>query len=455
MSIVPLNIGSAPNDGTGQDLRSGGQVINANFAELDQRTAAAQSTADGKVDKQVGKGLSTEDFTTGEKNKLAGLQPGHYRGTFVTLAALQAGVTTPVAGDYADVDAGVGSDVQRYIWDATDSKWVLQGASGGGPDNTDSLPEGSTNRYFTAARVLGVALSGLSLLTGTAILATDSVLVAFGKLQKQLTDLSTAIANKANKGANSDITSLSGLITPLSVSQGGNGAIAPTVITDANVALNNGRYATAAAGWVGQVFPGVDARNDGYLTHDNYGENFAIQTWRSIVDSVEQCVRWKYAGTWGAWTTPRAAWGTVTGTLSNQTDLKAALDGKLGSTQADFAIVYPNGGSAANPATIATNARYITDNPFPGFHVIVQIDLLVGGVWSDPGWDGNTGTGGSTYGAIAAQSLPSDKVIVQTGTSSVATASNLLGGGHGTTSTTPTTSAPCRVKVWKLKGAVT
>ncbi|MGY4639069.1 hypothetical protein [Pseudomonas sp. TE24901] len=266
-----------------------------------------------------------------------------------------------------------------------------------------------------------------------------------------------AAANKANKGANSDITSLSGLTTPLSVAQGGNGAIAPKVITDANAALNNGRYATPGSGWVGEVLPSPNARGDGYLTHDNFGADYAVQTWKSIYADVLPRTRWKFAGTWGSWVeqSPGAAWGAISGTLSNQADLKAALDGKLGSTQADFAIVYPNGGSSAAPATVATNARYITDNPFPGFHVMVQIDLLVGGVWSDPGWDGNTGSGGSTYGAIAAQSLPSDKVIVQTGTSSVATASNLLGGGHGITSTTPTTSAPCRVKVWKLKGAVT
>lgn len=146
MSITLLNIGGAANDGNGQTLRSGGQVLNDNFAELDQRTSTAQATADAavtdtelqygldaKVDKIPGKGLSTEDFTTGEKSKLAGLQPAHYRGTFITLAALEAGVATPVAGDYGDVDAGAGSDVQRYIWDATDTKWVLQGASGGGP----------------------------------------------------------------------------------------------------------------------------------------------------------------------------------------------------------------------------------------------------------------------------------------------------------------------------------
>jgi len=265
MTITPLNLGAVANDGNGQDLRSGGGVINDNFAELDQRVTAAQGTADAavisldsKVDKIPGKGLSTEDFTTSEKNKLAGLQPAHYRGTFITLAALQAGVVTPTAGDYGDVDAGVGSDVQRYIWDATDTKWVLQGASGGGPDNTDSLPEGSTNLYFTGARVLAVALSGLSLLTGSAVVAADSVLVAIGKIQKQITDLAAAVANKASKGANSDITSLGGLTTPLSKAQGGTGSATgiPVVVG-----------ATASAAGVAGLAPaGAAGDQDKFLT---------------------------------------------------------------------------------------------------------------------------------------------------------------------------------------------
>ena len=158
------------------------------------------------------------------------------------------------------------------------------------------------------------------------------------------------------------------------------------------------------------------------------------------------------AGTWVALPTG-AAWGAITGTLSAQTDLKAALDAKMSSALADFAIIYPNGGSASTPASIATNTRYITDNPFPGFHVLTQIEILVGSVWSDPGWDGNTGSGGSTYGAISAQALPADKVIVQTGAGGVMANSNLTGSGHGWTGGTVTTS-PCRVKVWKVRGAI-
>ena len=79
-----------------------------------------------KVDKQTGYGLSQQNFTLEEKQKLAGLESSRYKGLFSTLSALQSEVTTPVAGDYADVDSGVGADVQRYIWDSSDKKWVAQ-----------------------------------------------------------------------------------------------------------------------------------------------------------------------------------------------------------------------------------------------------------------------------------------------------------------------------------------
>jgi hypothetical protein len=54
------------------------------------------------------------------------------------------------------------------------------------PGSTSALTEG-TNLYFTNARVLSAPLTGLSVATSTAIVAADSVLVALGKLQAQIT----------------------------------------------------------------------------------------------------------------------------------------------------------------------------------------------------------------------------------------------------------------------------
>lgn len=67
-----------------------------------------------------------------------------------------------------------------------------------------AITAGTTAQYLKGDKslgtfitdVLGVVLTGLSLATGTAIVATDTVLVAFGKLQKQLTDLTTTVSGK-------------------------------------------------------------------------------------------------------------------------------------------------------------------------------------------------------------------------------------------------------------------
>jgi hypothetical protein len=69
---------------------------------------------------------------------------------------------------------------------------------------TTDINEG-TNEYFTAARVRAVVLTGLSFVTNAVISATDSVLVAFGKLQAQitanLTTLTTHVADTNNPHA--------------------------------------------------------------------------------------------------------------------------------------------------------------------------------------------------------------------------------------------------------------
>jgi hypothetical protein len=64
--------------------------------------------------------------------------------------------------------------------------------------STTDLSEG-TNQYFTESRVRAVILTGLSLVTNAVISATDSVLIAFGKLQAQITaNLSTLTSHTSN-----------------------------------------------------------------------------------------------------------------------------------------------------------------------------------------------------------------------------------------------------------------
>lgn len=125
MPVQKINIGAAPNDKTGDSLREAFALTNA---AIDQVNANTEAIA-GKVDKAAGMGLSQNSFTNEQRDKLNGLEGSHWRGTFLSVSALQAALPTANAGDYADVDTGVGSDVQRYIWDASDAKWVQQGAA--------------------------------------------------------------------------------------------------------------------------------------------------------------------------------------------------------------------------------------------------------------------------------------------------------------------------------------
>lgn len=80
---------------------------------------------------------------------------------------------------------------REYRWSG--STYIQLVAS---PGTTDNVPEGTTNQYFTAARVLSTVLAGLSLATGTVVVSTDSILVAIGKLQAQNTAQDTAISGK-------------------------------------------------------------------------------------------------------------------------------------------------------------------------------------------------------------------------------------------------------------------
>lgn len=120
----------------------------------------------------------------------------HFKGVYLTFAALNAALPTANAGDYAQVNETGTTDVLNYSWDVEESIWVLTGSSSSGATNTDMLPEGSSNLYFTTARVLATLLTGISFATGGTIVSTDSVLVAFGKLQKQISDNLAAIGLK-------------------------------------------------------------------------------------------------------------------------------------------------------------------------------------------------------------------------------------------------------------------
>lgn len=134
----------------------------------------------------------------------------HYRGKYTSLVALETAIPTGDDGDYAIVDSGVGNDAVYYIWDAEDG-WVSGGTTTA--STTDTVTEGSSNLYFTETRVRNTVLTGISLATNAAISAADSVLSAFGKLQKQITDILTNQRYTFNDQTGTTYTVLSSDVT--------------------------------------------------------------------------------------------------------------------------------------------------------------------------------------------------------------------------------------------------
>lgn len=388
MSIDPLNLGSAPDDGTGQDLRSGGQVINDNFAELDTRTAAAQAAAnaaertlvagenilidrtdpdhpvisasgggagtvqtvagvnpdgggdipaaglssalglDNKVDKVAGKGLSSSDFTAAEKTKLA----------------------------------GVATDATKNATDA-----ALRDRA----THTGTQLAATISDLAIAVRL--ITLAGLSL-ENAAITSTDSILVALGRAQGQINQ-KLGLSAKAADSA---------------LLNGQNAAFYTKAMVGATASV------AGAAGLVPAPVAGDQLK---FLCGDG--------SFKSVVAS--------------------AVWGGVGGNLADQLDLKAALDLKLNTSAVGATIVYPNGGTEAAPALAQVNSRYLVANPYPGFFVACYAQIRISGNWGNPEFVG-TGTG-SSIGVRA--NLLGSNIVVQTGTGFVGTSSNQTGDPFG------------------------
>jgi len=68
----------------------------------------------------------TNEFTDAEKTKLAGIEDSLFLGQFASLMALTTAHPTALIGSYAYVDAGIGQNVEQYIWDDTDNVWLIQ-----------------------------------------------------------------------------------------------------------------------------------------------------------------------------------------------------------------------------------------------------------------------------------------------------------------------------------------
>ena len=157
-----------------------GITSSADATSLEHRVAAVES---GKVSTSA----------VGAANGVAGLnalgqvptaQLPSYVDDVLEYANLEAFPGTGESGKiYIAIDTG-----RQYRWSG--SAYTQLVAS---PGTTDALSEGSNNLYFTASRVRDTLLTGLAMATNAVITAADSVLLALGKLQRQVSDNLTAL----------------------------------------------------------------------------------------------------------------------------------------------------------------------------------------------------------------------------------------------------------------------
>ena len=140
-SVIDISTGFVYNYQNGNYTDDGITYIKPQFILLDIPGAFVKIgsiSQDGKVDKVTGKSLIADTEIT----RLASVNE-HYRGTYTTLLALQTAIPVGVAGNEAVVDAGVGADPMKYIWDSSDNAWKVGG--GGSVTVDNAINNGSTN----------------------------------------------------------------------------------------------------------------------------------------------------------------------------------------------------------------------------------------------------------------------------------------------------------------------
>lgn len=115
------------------------------------------------------------------------------------------------------------------------------------------------------------------------------------------------------------------------------------------------------------------------------------------------------------------------------------------STKLQSTILYPNG-TEENPATITKNQRIEIENPYKGHNVYAVVQIYYNNVWGETGFA--YASGGFGVKATQIQGDNIDKIVVQSGNSSIVGLSTSTGNGFNNNNNP--NSAPFRVKVFCL-----
>lgn len=308
--ITTFGLADLANSGTGTAIykttrdakgRTSGQVT-ANTDDLTEGASNLYFTntrADARI--TVQKGQPNGLATLGADSKIPSAQLPALAITETFVVASQAAQLALAA---QEGDVAVRTDLSKnYIHNAgtsgTMSDWTelltpaapvqsVNGKTGNVTLVTDDLPESGTptNQWFTAARVRAVVLTGLSTATNAVIAATDSILVALGKLQAQLNGKEPSItAGTSAQFWRGDKTWASELLGPIIFRMDlGNNEFRPATTTASVSSLSIG----------GQAFYGANGTGDALGGTFNFRAN---QLWTSTANGCDFAIRLITTGT--------------------------------------------------------------------------------------------------------------------------------------------------------------
>lgn len=134
---------------------------NGTAATLDQKIDGTREDLMTRIDdfeyeiEEIKLPLKADKLNTYTKTEVDSKINNYFKGVYLTESALIAAHPTANIGNYAQVNEVGATDVVNYNWDAEENIWVKNITEGGSSaTNTDELPEGTTNLYFTLTRFL-------------------------------------------------------------------------------------------------------------------------------------------------------------------------------------------------------------------------------------------------------------------------------------------------------------
>jgi len=116
----------------------------------------------------------------------------------------------------------------------------------------------------------------------------------------------------------------------------------------------------------------------------------------------------------------------------------------------DFCYIYPNNGTEQNPVNISINSRYVESNPFPGYIVKCDVEVLYNNQWGSAGWYTFELNGTGYARGVKTYMHDNNNIVIQTGNDSCLIAPSQVSGSSFGIGGNVGNQLPCRVKVWKI-----